>query len=155
VASIRLETLIDAPIEYVFDLARNIQAHAASAAHTGERIVECPPSGLVELGDEVEFEARHFGIRQRLRSKIVEYDRPRRFVDQMQRGAFKTLRHVHEFRSAADGTLMIDELEFTSPLGVLGKLADVLVLRSYMTNFLRRRNTQLKRMAEANARQVP
>jgi ligand-binding SRPBCC domain-containing protein len=158
---IRLETLIAAPVELCFDLSRDIHAHVQSAAHTGERIVECPPSGLVQLGDEVEFEARHFGVRQRLRSKIVQYDRPRRFVDEMQRGAFKRLRHAHEFRTAGCaststntststniGSAMVDVLEFESPFGVLGKLLDALVLRRYMETFLRRRNAELKRMAE-------
>lgn len=94
---VRVETEIAASLEECFDRARDVNLHTDSTTGSKERIVDAPPSGMLELGDEVEFEAVHFGIRQRLRSKIVEYDRPNRFVDEMQRGAFKRLRHTHEF----------------------------------------------------------
>jgi ligand-binding SRPBCC domain-containing protein len=148
---ITTEIEIAAPPEVCFDLARDMNAHAASTASTKERIVECPEGGMLELGDEVEFEANHFGVRQRLRSKIVEYDRPRRFVDQMQKGAFARLKHVHEFRPTATGTTMVDTLDFASPLGPLGAIADSLFLKAYMRKFLVARNMELKAMAEKQA----
>ena len=103
---------------------------------------------MLEMGDEVEFEAKHFGIRQRLRSKIVEYDRPHRFVDQMQKGAFARMKHIHGFERTASGTKMIDTLDFASPFGPLGAIVDRLVLKKYMEKFLRMRNDELKQMAE-------
>ena len=42
---------------------------------------------LFEAGDTVTWEARHFWIRQRLTSRILECDRPRTFVDQQVRVA--------------------------------------------------------------------
>jgi ligand-binding SRPBCC domain-containing protein len=148
---IRTEIEIAAPPEVCFDLARDMNAHAASTASTKERIVECPPGGLLELGDEVEFEAVHFGIKQRLRSKIVEYDRPHRFIDEMQRGAFKRLRHTHEFQPKTGGTLMVDVLDFASPLGPFGVIVDRLFIGRYMRTFLIARNEELKKMAETRS----
>ncbi len=139
---------IFAPMEVCFDLARDMNAHAASTAATKERIVECPEGGMLELGDEVEFEANHFGIRQRLRSKIVAYDRPHLFVDEMQKGAFARLKHKHEFQPTSSGTRMVDTLDFASPLGPLGAIADRLFLAGYMRKFLMARNLELKAMAE-------
>src|SRR5689334_8091018 len=92
-----IETKIGAPVELCFDLARDVEIHCATTAGTRERIVAGKSAGLLELGDQVTFEAVHFGIRQRLSSRIIEYDRPHRFTDQMVSGAFKSLRHVHEF----------------------------------------------------------
>jgi hypothetical protein len=40
-------------------------------------------------------------------------------------------------------------LEWASPLGVLGRLADVLFLRAYLERLLRTRNEVIKREAEA------
>jgi ligand-binding SRPBCC domain-containing protein len=145
---LRTEIDIAAPPEVCFDLARDMNAHAASTAGTKERIIECPESGMLELGDEVEFEATHFGIRQRLRSKIVEFDRPRRFADQMQKGAFARMKHTHEFEETTSGTRMIDTLDFASPLGTLGAIADLLFIKGYMRKFLISRNEELKAMAE-------
>jgi ligand-binding SRPBCC domain-containing protein len=146
--TITVETKIDAPVELCFDLARDIDVHCATAARTQERVVDGKTSGLLELGDQITFEAVHFGIRQRLCSKIVEYDRPRRFTDQMVSGAFKSLRHVHEFESSEDSTVMRDTLEWESPFGILGVLADRLAVERHMRNFLIERNQELKKIAE-------
>ncbi len=66
-----------------FDLARSLSVHVQTTAKTREKIVSAHKSDLLELGDEVTFEATHLGIRQQLTSRIVEFDRPNRFVDQM------------------------------------------------------------------------
>lgn len=124
-----------------------------SVSATGERAVSGVTSGLLDPGDEVTWEAVHFGVRQRLTSRITEFDRPRRFVDEMVRGAFRRLRHVHEFQSLGDETLMTDEFDYASPLGILGRLADVLFLETYMTKLLGRRNTRLKELAESGGRE--
>jgi len=146
---IRVETHIAAAPERCFDLARDVHAHATSTKSSRERVVYAPESGMLELGDEVEFEAVHFGIKQRLRSKIIEYDRPHRFVDEMQRGAFKRLRHTHEFVQNAEGTTMLDTMDFASPLGILGAIADTLFLTAYLRRFLVARNSELKKLAES------
>ena len=147
-----LETKIYAPAELCFDLARDVEIHCATTAGTQERIVDGKRSGLLEFGDCVTFEGVHFGVRQRLSSKITEYRRPHRFTDEMISGAFKSLRHVHEFESISDGTLMRDTLEWESPLGVLGLAADRLFVKRHMRNFLLERNRELKRVAERRAR---
>jgi hypothetical protein len=56
---IRLSTLIYAPRERVFDLARSIDAHQVSATGTEERAVAGTTRGLIDLNDEVTWEARH------------------------------------------------------------------------------------------------
>lgn len=140
---------IDAPIEKCFDMARNIDIHTQTVwKQTKEKAVAGVTSGTVKGGELVTFEATHFGVRQRLTSKITEYDAPYLFVDEMQKGAFKSLRHVHEFQVSDKGTIMTDTLYFEAPLGVLGCIAERLVLKFYMKKFLEHRNQQLKIIAE-------
>ena len=148
---IRLETLIAAPVETCFDLARDVDLHQRSTAASGEKAVAGVTSGLMGLGDEVTWEATHFGVRQRLTSRISEFDRPNRFVDEMVRGTFARLRHTHDFLRQDAGTLMVDVFDYTAPLGPLGRLADVIFLRRYMTRFLQQRNAYLKSVAEAES----
>ncbi len=150
-AFIRLETFIDAPMELCFDLSRDLDVHVASSGPTGERAVAGVTSGMVQLGDTVTWEAIHFGVRQPLTSKIVAFDRPRLFVDVMLRGAFKRWHHTHLFRQQANGTMMTDEVDFTSPLGPLGRMVDMLYLENYMRRFLVRRNEHIRRVAEEKA----
>lgn len=66
-------------------------------AHTHERAVAGRTTGLIELGEEVTWEGRHFGFRQRFTSRISAFDRPLRFQDRMIRGAFKSFVHDHDF----------------------------------------------------------
>jgi ligand-binding SRPBCC domain-containing protein len=147
---ITLSTRIAAPPERVFDLARSIDAHQQSAKGTRERAVAGVTHGLVGMGDEVTWEARHFGVRQRLSVKVTAFDRPRRFQDVMISGAFKRMQHDHEFIAEPPGTLMVDRFEFESPLGFIGRIFDKLILAAYMKRFLTRRNQVLKNLAESD-----
>lgn len=146
---IRLETSIDAPAETCFDLSLNVDEHSRSVSNTHERPVAGVMSGEMKLGDIVTWEAIHFGIKQRLTSKITSYERPQHFTDEMIQGAFKEIIHVHEFVSQPTGTLMIDHFSFRAPLGVLGRIAEILFLKRYMRKLLLLRNADLKRAAEA------
>jgi ligand-binding SRPBCC domain-containing protein len=147
---IHLETVIDAPQERVFDLSRSIDAHQDSAEGTSERAVAGVTSGLLGPDEEVTWEARHFGITQRLRVKMTRFDRPRHFQDVMLKGAFNRMQHDHRFESREGKTVMIDRFEFQSPLGFLGRIVDKLVLTGYMRRFIVKRNEILKQTAESD-----
>ena len=123
-----------------------------STAPTGERIVAGLAAGLLELGDELTFEGRHLGVRQRLSARIVEFDRPRYLRDEMTRGAFKSLVHHHRFELVDGGaaTRMEDELTFSAPLGPLGWIAERLVLGRHLRVLLERRNEVVRRVAEGD-----
>jgi ligand-binding SRPBCC domain-containing protein len=152
VARIELTTHIAAPRERCFDLARSVELHTRSAAGTGEVAVGGRTRGLLALGDEVTWQARHLGLRQTLTSRITAYERPAYFRDSMVRGAFRHLDHDHRFTaSALGGTLMHDVLEFTAPGGPLGRLAERLLLRPHLSAFLIARNQELRRVAESDA----
>ncbi|MDB6108664.1 MAG: cell division protein [Pedosphaera sp.] len=146
---ISLRTEINAPIERVFDLARSIELHEHSTHVTNERAVGGVTSGLIGLGQEVTWRARHFGIVQHLTVKITKLDRPKHFQDVMVSGAFKSMQHDHTFREQGTGTLMIDQFDFAAPLGWLGRCAERLFLKSYMRRFLIQRNQILKGIAES------
>ena len=145
-----LQTKIQAPRERVFDLARSIDLHKASTSKTNEEAIEGRVSGLIGLNETVTWRAKHFGIYQKLKVQIVEYDRPKMFKDVMLKGTFKSMHHTHSFEEENDFTIMNDVFEFESPLGFLGKIAEVLFLKKYMKNFLAKKNQTLKEVAESN-----
>jgi ligand-binding SRPBCC domain-containing protein len=150
VRRIRLETVIAAPATDCFDLSLSVEAHTDSMAGSGEVAIAGVTSGEMNLGDTVTWRARHFGITFRMTSAITEYQRPIRFVDEQQRGPFRRWWHEHTFGPLPDGmTLMVDVVEFRSPLGWLAALVDRVVLARYMTHLLRQRNVWLKAALEA------
>jgi ligand-binding SRPBCC domain-containing protein len=151
-ASFELCTDIDAPIETVFDLARDLDLHARSMAHTRERAVGGRTSGRIELGETVTWRARHLGIWWSLTSRVTVVEPPTRFEDIQERGPFASFRHVHRFESLpGGGTRMHDRWEHRSPFGPLGRLADRVVLAHHMRRLLETRNAALKREAETQA----
>src|SRR5262249_44572534 len=96
--------------------------------------------------------ARHFGVWQELTSEITAMDRPASFQDTMIRGAFQSMQHDHFFRPLTPcETEMRDVFCLAAPLGILGRLAEVAVLRRYMRALLRERNAVIREIAESNA----
>jgi ligand-binding SRPBCC domain-containing protein len=138
-------------VERVFDLSRSIDLHMDSATGTGERAIAGVTTGLIGLGEEVTWRARHFGVWQRLSVRISAFERPTHFADVMVRGAFRRMEHHHYFEPepSGSGTVMRDVFVYESPLGVLGKLADWLFLERYMRAFLVERNRVIKEVAES------
>lgn len=143
-----LETQINAPVEVCFRASLDVGLHLGSAASTGERVVAGRTSGICELGDEITWEARHFGVKQQLSVRITALEFPRFFADQMTRGAFKSMRHEHYFESLQGGCLMKDRFLYETPFGILGKVFDVLLLKRHMRHFLLQRNVFLKAWCE-------
>lgn len=147
---LELRTIIRAPAARCFDLARSVDLHVQSTARTGERAVAGVTRGLIGPGQQVTWRARHFGVWQELTSEISQYDRPRHFRDSMVRGAFAGFDHDHFFAETDGVTEMLDRFAFRSPLGLLGRIADALVLTRYLRRFLAERNAEIQRVAESD-----
>ncbi len=154
-SQIVLEIFIDAPAETCFDLMRDIRLHTETTAKTNEKAVGGVSEGMIGLGQTVTFEGTHFGMRQRLTVKVVEFDRPRLFVDEMIEGTFRSFKHIHEFSTQDGGTLIRDTLIWTSPLGILGRVVDILLLERHLRRLVSGRNAMLKQIAENPGTQAP
>ena len=93
--------IVRAPIERCFDLARSVEAHLAENVHSGDAAMAAAgvTAGLLRLGDQVTWRARHFGIRWSLTSEISAMRRPVSFQVVMIRGPFRFMLHDHFFRA--------------------------------------------------------
>ncbi len=145
---IKIKLTINAPREVVFDLARSIDFHTKSTEQTKEKAIAGKTSGLIGLGESVTWRAKHFGVWLTLESKITEFDSPNYFVDEMQKGIFKSFKHIHKFEIVNGETKMMDIFDYVSPFGFLGRIADFLFLKRYMTKFLSTRNGLIKEKLE-------
>lgn len=147
---IKTSLVIKSTLEIIFDLSRSIDLHKISTQHTNEEAIAGTTAGLIGLGEWVTWRAKHFGIYQKLTSKITLFDSPHSFTDEMVKGAFKSFKHQHFFKKIEnDAVELIDIFEYKSPLGILGKLADVFFLENYMRNLLDKRNQTIKEFAES------
>lgn len=147
---IKLVTEIEAPKEIVFDFSRSIDLHKISTQHTKEEAIAGVTSGLIGANQTVTWRAKHFGLFHTLTSRITEFEMHEYFVDEMLDGIFKRFRHEHIFEKGSDGTIMKDVFDYTSPYGVLGRIADIVFLKRYMTELLEKRNRTIKMFAESD-----
>lgn len=143
-AVIRLETSIEAPINVCFDLSRSIDFHLDSAGNSQESAIAGVTTGLIRMGEEVTWRAKHIWW-QELTSKIVEFNPPEHFRDSMVKGFFKRFDHDHFFKEDEEMTLMTDIFDFEGPFG---SFPDDLILKPYLSRFLKERNMHLKACAE-------
>jgi len=145
---VTVETWINAGLQECFDAARDLDLHVRSLAHTNEIAVAGRTSGLIGMGEEVTWRGRHFGITEHFTSKITAFEPPSYFQDSMQRGAFASFVHDHYFTAVRGGTCMRDVLEFAAPFGLLGRLAERIVLRRYLEHLLVSRGLVIKQACE-------
>ncbi|WP_027380663.1 SRPBCC family protein [Chryseobacterium daeguense] len=143
-----LETFIRADTQTVFDLSRDIDLHQKSTSKTNEKAIAGRISGLIEENETVTWKAKHLGVYQTLTTKIISMEKPYEFIDVMQKGAFKSMKHQHIFKQKGKNTLMIDIFEFQSPFGIIGKFFNAVFLKNYMKKFLLERNQLIKSTAE-------
>lgn len=146
---IKLETIIRAPVERVFDLARCIDLHQETMLKHKEKAIAGVTKGLINNGETVTWEATHFGFRQKLTASITAFNRPHHFRDSMVSGAFARFDHDHFFEPFERGTLMRDIFDYDSPLWIFGKIADALFLKKYMIKILSERSCLIKETAES------
>jgi ligand-binding SRPBCC domain-containing protein len=149
-ATIRLTTVVNAPIERAFDLWRSIDAHQVSTKGTFEVAIAGKTSGLIDHNEEVTWRARHLGITQKLSARITEFERPYYFQDVMISGAFAWMRHDHRFKEDGERTVIEDVFEYEAPFGIVGRFVERLFLTRYMTRFLDTRNQTLKEFIESD-----
>ena len=147
-SAITLQTTIDAPIERCFLLSLSVDLHKKSTSTTNETAIAGITKGIMYLGDDVTWEANHFGFKLHMTTKISAYNKPIFFVSEMVKGPFKKLYHQHLFEYANNKTIMTDIFELKAPLGFLGTIAERLFLTNYMKKFLILRNNCIKETAE-------
>ena len=134
--------------QQLFDLSRSIDTHVGSMSKSRERAVAGTVTGLIGPGEEVTWRARHFGVPIRMTSRITAMNAPQSFVDEQVSGPFKHFRHVHEFSAVEGGTVMTDRIEFSAPLGPLGRMVEKVILARYLRSLIETRNAYLAEMGE-------
>ncbi len=147
---IKLETRIKSTVGICFDLSRSIDLHKISTSNTNEEAVDGITSGLIKYGEFVTWQATHFGIKQKLSSRITAFDKPNHFRDEQVFGAFKSIEHDHYFFKEGEFVIMKDVFSFESPCGILGKLFNKIILTSYLQKLLTDRNNVIKEFAETD-----
>ncbi len=82
-------------------------------------------------------------FRGRWVAMILEYEPLSHFVDEQRSGPMRSWRHRHSFRELNEGgtlqTVVRDEVEYLLPFGLIGRIADSLIVERMMRRTFARR----------------
>ena len=145
---IHLTSFIAAPVDRVFNLSRSINLHQISTADTNEKAINGVTNGLINKNETVTWQARHLFRTRLFTSKVTAMQAPNFFIDEMMKGDFKSFYHEHHFKAVANGTIMIDMINFETPYAIIGKIANRFFLTNYIEKFLKKRNEVIRDYAE-------
>lgn len=119
---------LEASREEVFPFfaeAQNLEA--LTPGWLGFRIATPLPFEMRE-GAEIEYRIRLVGAPVRWRTRILEWDPPRGFVDRQERGPYRLWEHTHRFERAGNGVVITDRVRYALPFGPLGRAVHALAV---------------------------
>ncbi len=123
------EQRIARPLAEVFAFfaqARNLERITPAWLRFG--LADQSPEELRE-GSLIDYRLRVHGIPVRWTSQIEVWEPGRAFVDRQLRGPYRLWHHRHEFAAVGSETIVRDRVRYAMPLGAIGGLAHLLVVR--------------------------
>lgn len=140
--------VINAPIERVFhfhDDTRNLLRITPPSIK-----VAIETMGTPGLGYEVVLKVRQFGVfTMRWKVRITEYVPPTRMSDEQVSGPFAYWKQIRQLRIVDGGTELVDIVEYRPPFGILGRIANALVIRRQIEEMFAYRQATTKRILES------
>ena len=108
----------------------------------------------LRVGSTALIETRMLGLlRVRWLARHTAYDPPRMFEDVQVSGPFKSWRHRHFVEPHEKGSLLRDEVDFETPLGVLGRVAAPLLVEPRLRRLFEYRHRVTREWCESVARE--
>ncbi|MEX1254025.1 MAG: SRPBCC family protein [Dehalococcoidia bacterium] len=106
----------------------------------------------MRAGTTIEYTVRALGAPQRSTVRVEEFEAGVRFVDAQERGPYRYWRHEHAFEEWHGGTLVRDRVEYELPYGVLGRVANTMLVARQLQQALDYRTLAIARLfAEGQA----
>lgn len=146
--TIHLTTFIAAPIERVFDLSRNLTIYKQLIHGREEKLSSGASSNLVNAGETITFHAKHFGKTRSVTTKFTTLEKPLSFVQEQVKGDLVRFKHQHFFREIANGTILIDMIDYEGAKDFFGKLLSKIYLKKYLEKYIQKRNSIIQQYAE-------
>lgn len=136
---VRAELLVDRPIDEVFAFFSRPE-NLGRITPPGVRFHLQSSDTSMREGLEVDYRVRPLlGIPVGWRSRISDYDPPHGFRDIQLKGPYRSWDHRHAFVAEGHRTRVIDVVDYSLPLGVLGELAHAAVVRGQLEEIFRHR----------------
>jgi uncharacterized protein len=140
---LRARTLIDAPLEQTFAFfskAANLGVITPSAMRFSIQ-GQVPP---MAAGAVIDYRVHVGPVPVRWRTRITKWEPGRSFADLQEKGPYRFWWHEHTFQAEGPRTVMEDRVYYTPPLGVFGRLANRVFIRSRLRKIFRYRGDVIR-----------
>ena len=121
---------VELPIERIFEFygdARNLET--LTPPWMGFHVITPEPIEM-RPGAIIDYRVNVHGLPLRWRTRIEAWEPPTRFVDVQLRGPYSRWEHTHTFQpDGADAVLIGDRVRYVLPLGPLGEIAHVALVK--------------------------
>jgi len=127
--TLRREQWIERPIDEVFAFFADTQnLEEITPPWVGFKILSMSTDSIEE-GTIIRYRLRLHGIPVHWRTDICEWNPPYSFVDEQTTGPYKKWRHTHRFEAHGSRTKTIDEVQYSLPFGILGRIVHAVKVR--------------------------
>jgi ligand-binding SRPBCC domain-containing protein len=116
----------------------------------GFRIVGSPPDALRD-GAIIDYTIRLAGVPLRWRTRIVDWQPGKQFIDVQERGPYTSWEHTHSFEEIAGGVLMRDEVRYAVPFGPVGAIVHASAVRPSLRRIFDYRREVMARLFPVGA----
>ena len=140
---LQTRTVIDAPLDQTFaffSTAANLGVITPAAMRFS--IQGQPPP--MAAGAVIDYRVRVGPLPVRWRTRITTWEPGRRFVDLQEKGPYRFWWHEHTFQSDGGRTMMEDRVYYTPPLGLFGRLANRVFIRSTLRKIFQYRGDVIR-----------
>ncbi|MBT3589663.1 MAG: SRPBCC family protein [Candidatus Marinimicrobia bacterium] len=89
-----------------------------------------PPPIEMKKGALIDYIIRIFKAPIHWQTLITSYEPPYKFVDKQIKGPYKYWHHTHTFVEGSDGVEIHDEIQYSVPFGIIGKLLHAIWIKN-------------------------
>jgi ligand-binding SRPBCC domain-containing protein len=107
--------------------------------------IATPQPIVMAPGTLIDYTIRIWGIPMRWKTRIAVWEPGIQFVDEQLAGPYRSWVHTHRFASVDGGTDIDDEVVYSLPFGVLGRIAAPLI-RLQLNRIFRYRTAAVSRL---------
>ena len=113
-------------------------------------VIHTPSPISMNEGTLIEYQIKLFKIPIYWRTLINEYNPPNSFKDIQLNGPYELWEHSHLFKECKNGTMMIDQIKYSLPYGIIGQLAHFIWVERELKNIFNYRYKIIENIFKEN-----